>query len=138
MKLTPNIIEAVIHQESRGKAKATSPKGAQGLMQLMPATALEIAQELGETYIPYDPQQNIRFGTYYLQKQLDRFGDLRLALAAYNAGPGWVSRLRKQYGNAFEDIQKYLPKETQNYVAKITARIETTRDSIRIADTHKI
>lgn len=105
-----NIIRAMVTQESGWKTKAVSKKGAQGLMQLMPATA----KSLGVTD-PYDVDQNLWAGIKYFKMQLDRFdGNVELALAAYNAGPGAV----KKYGG----IPPY--KETQNYVKKITAGIK--------------
>ncbi|MDR2450670.1 MAG: lytic transglycosylase domain-containing protein [Candidatus Accumulibacter sp.] len=81
----PELIAAVIRAESAFQPRAVSPKGARGLMQLMPATgeALGLAD-------PFDPEANIRAGTRYLKAQLSRFSDLRQALAAYNAGPGKV------------------------------------------------
>jgi len=101
--LDPAIVRAVIWQESRGNPKATSPVGAQGLMQLMPATAKDLGVKDS-----FDPEQNIDGGVRYLKQQIDRFG-LVNGIAAYNAGPG--------------NVQKYggIPpfKETQNYVSNI-------------------
>lgn len=85
--LDPRLVESVIAVESAFDPGALSVKGAQGLMQLMPATAARFA-----VTDVWDPAQNIRGGTRYLRLLLDEFGDLRLALAAYNAGEGAVRR----------------------------------------------
>lgn len=74
----------LVHQESRWNAAAVSHKGAIGLAQLMPATAQMLRVD------PHDPQQNLDGGARYLRMMYDKFGDWRLALAAYNAGPGAV------------------------------------------------
>lgn len=103
--VSKNLIKAVIQAESGGNASATSPAGAQGLMQLMPSTA----KSLGVTN-PYDPRQNIMGGTKYLADAIkNNGGRVDLALAAYNAGQGAVNK----YGG----VPPYA--ETQNYVKKI-------------------
>jgi soluble lytic murein transglycosylase-like protein len=105
----PNLVFAVMRQESGFHPRAVSYKGASGLMQLMPATA----QRLGVTNI-FDPAQNIDAGTKYLRFLLDMFnGDVHLALAGYNAGENAVIRSGYQ-------IPKY--RETQNYVKSISAK----------------
>lgn len=107
--LSPDLVKAVALVESGLDPKAVSPKGAMGLMQLMPATA----EQYGVTD-PFDPDQNLRAGTEHLAGLLDEFdGDLNLALAAYNAGAGAVRR----YGG----IPKY--RETQNYVRKVRGKL---------------
>jgi soluble lytic murein transglycosylase-like protein len=81
------LIKAIIKAESDFDPQAVSRDGARGLMQLMPATALEV-----ECLDAFDPQDNIRGGVRYLRKLLDLFGDVGLALAAYNAGPEAVMK----------------------------------------------
>jgi soluble lytic murein transglycosylase-like protein len=100
-----SLIRAIIHAESAYHADALSPKGAQGLMQLMPATQQEL-----EVEDVFDPLSNIEGGTLYLSRLLNRFDqDVSLAAAAYNAGPGAVSK----YGG----IPPY--KETREYVRRV-------------------
>ncbi|WCB48197.1 transglycosylase SLT domain-containing protein [Nitratidesulfovibrio vulgaris] len=83
--LDPRLIAAVIRAESGYDPGAVSPRGAQGVMQIMPATQRELGLD-----DPFDPEANVEAGSRYLRQQLDRFGSLELALAAYNAGPGNV------------------------------------------------
>lgn len=85
--LSPDLVAAIAWQESRFRPSAVSPKGAIGVMQLMPATAAELGVD------PADLSANIDGGAAYLRRMLDRFdGDLEKAIAAYNAGPGAVAR----------------------------------------------
>ena len=93
----------VIWRESRGNPKAVSPKGARGLMQLMPGTARQVARDLGIAYDPAkldDPEYNQRLGEEYLRQMLERYdGNVAMALAAYNAGPGRVDEWIKKNGD---------------------------------------
>ncbi len=101
----PALVKAIIANESGFDANATSPTGAQGLMQLEPGTAAQLG-----VADAYDPAQNIAGGTRYIGGLLERFhGDLRLAVAAYNAGPGAVEK----YGG----VPPYA--ETRNYVENV-------------------
>ena len=111
--LSPTLLLAVISVESAGRIDAVSPKGAQGLMQLMPATARRFGVR-----DPLDPAQNIAGGARYLSFLLDMFDqDAVLALAAYNAGEGAVTR----HGG----VPPY--PETRNYVARTLAGFEILR-----------
>lgn len=108
----PRFIHAVIWQESKYRPQARSHAGAQGLMQLMPATAKRFGCEH-----PDDPEENITAGTKYLSWLLKRFsGNVELALAGYNAGEGSVDK--------YDGIPPY--NETQNYVKIITSRYGKT------------
>lgn len=102
--LDPKLLHALVITESAYRADARSPVGAGGLTQLMPATAAELGVR-----DRFDPVENLRGGADYLARQILRFGDLRLALAAYNAGPARVARLGR-----IPDIA-----ETQSYVATV-------------------
>lgn len=116
--LPPSLLRAVAWQESRGRPTAVSRKGALGIMQLMPETAAALGVN------PRDPTDNLRGGAIYLRRQIDRFGSVPLALAAYNAGPGAVAR--------FGGIPPF--RETRAYVASIMAnwRPEVTAPQISI------
>ena len=104
--LDPGLLRAVAWQESRGNNAAVSDKGALGIMQLMPGTAAALGVD------PRDPEANINGGAAYLALQMAKFGNVELALAAYNAGPGAVIR----YGG----VPPY--RETRSYVSTIMLR----------------
>jgi soluble lytic murein transglycosylase-like protein len=101
----PALVAAMITQESGGNPEAVSPAGARGLMQLMPSTA----RMLGVENV-FDPDQNVSGGVRYISRLLERYGgDEKMALAAYNAGPGTVDR----YGG----VPPY--RETTNYLQRV-------------------
>jgi hypothetical protein len=113
----PLLLYAIMHQESTFKARAMSNKGARGLMQLMPGTAVRF----GVSSI-WDPKQNIEGGTRYMRFLLDKFnGDVKLALAGYNAGEGAVMK----YGYRIPPYN-----ETQEYVRRISKRYDLIRDPL--------
>jgi soluble lytic murein transglycosylase-like protein len=112
--LDPDLVLSLVQVESGFKARAVSPKGAQGLTQLMPGTA----RDLGVKDV-FDPAQNLDGGARYLRDMLKRYGgDLALALAAYNAGPGAVDR--------HNGIPPY--RETRQYVRRVLERYGDKKD----------
>lgn len=112
----PEVVHAMIQQESGGRPDAVSSKGAFGLMQLMPGTAKDLGVD------PTDPDQNLRGGVTYFKQMLDKFGgDEKLALAAYNAGPSAVQKAGGMVPN--------FP-ETQNYVSKVSAAAGAPKSAI--------
>ena len=119
--LDPWLLFAVMRVESAFDPEAVSPTGAKGLFQFTARTWAEVAGRLGEAGTdPFDPRAAIRFGAYYLAWLKDRFGgDLRLAVLAYNGGPGYVARGMRTYGN-FEDFLRFQPRdEPREYLAKV-------------------
>jgi soluble lytic murein transglycosylase len=111
--LDPALVAAVIYQESKFKANARSASGAIGLMQLLPATAQGIAVHTGGTQFRtsdlYDPEINVRYGSWYLRHLLEKYGDERTALAAYNAGQDNVDHWRADGGGIrFAETRAYV------------------------------
>src|SRR6202790_4577830 len=112
LDVSPLLVDSVIQVESNYNPYAISPKGAQGLMQLMPATARRFGVKNS-----FDPQQNLEGGVRYLKFLQDTFKDDRLAIAAYNAGERAVTK----YG----DVPPY--PETKNYVDKVGAKFSKAK-----------
>ena len=109
----PALVHAVIETESNYRPTATSRVGARGLMQVMPATARELG--VASARMLFDPEKNVEAGVKYLKVLLERFdGDLPTALAAYNAGPGAVSK--------YDGVPPY--PETRNYVRKVLSNFQ--------------
>lgn len=126
--LDPALIAAVIFVESRFIAGRTSPAGAEGLMQITPETARDIARRSGGTRFTLadldTPQINISYGSYLLRELLDRYdGDLAAALAAYNAGPGNADK----WGGSSLKAQDIPFPETRAYVEKVIRAQEDYR-----------
>jgi hypothetical protein len=120
----PRFIHAVIKQESKYDPKAVSPVGAQGLMQMTPATAKRFGLK-----DPFDATANVEAGTKYLKWLLQRFdGDVSLALAGYNAGEGSVDK--------YKGVPPF--SETQNYVKKIVANYGKTYHPVLTPDDAKL
>jgi soluble lytic murein transglycosylase len=134
--LDPDLAEALLRAESRGVVRALSPAGAVGLLQLMPATAREIARREG---IPledepdlYDPETNVRLGLIYLRDMLERFGgDEWLALAAYNAGPGRVQVWLDAHPDLGPEalIREAAFEETRAHVIKVLRERDRLREA---------
>ena len=123
-----NCVFAVIKQESNFDERAVSKKGAQGLMQIMPATERYIAKKLGEeNYDIYDPETNIRFGTWYLGYLYYRFGSYELAAVAYNAGEGTLRGWLSKYGDHEGKLTHIPYAETRSYVANVMKYYEQYR-----------
>jgi len=124
-RLEPQLLAAVIYQESKFDPDARSSSGAVGLMQLLPETGQGIADRTGgDQWQPADlltPELNIRYGAWYLRHLLDKYGDETLALAAYNAGQGNVDEWRERgVGIQFDETKHYV--ERVRELSEIYAR----------------
>ena len=123
--LNPVILFGLIRRESAFNKDARSPSGAQGLMQIMPQTARQIAKDLDERYPGrnglYDPVKNLQYGSYYYQKLLNQFdGHYAIALAAYNAGPNRVKKWLPDETIPADIWIETIPfRETRNYVTSV-------------------
>ena len=116
-QVEPDLLNGLIWVESKFNARARGPGGTQGLMQLMPGTARELAKSLGERAKPYDPGFNIRAGSLYLSRMIKKFGDVKLGLAAYHGGPGHVLKWKKAG-------KRGIPDGSKKYVEKVFAARE--------------
>ncbi|MED1950863.1 lytic transglycosylase domain-containing protein [Brevibacillus centrosporus] len=120
-----DLIREVVRAESNFNPTAVSQAGAKGLMQLMDQTAK--AMKVRDVY---NPDENLAGGTKYLKSLLDRYdGNVKVALAAYNAGPGRIGRLGIDNDAELEEKYSQLPQETQRYVEKIMNRLQSDRTS---------
>ena len=121
------VVFSVINVESGFRKNAKSSKGAQGLMQIMPSTAAEMAKKCGmQEFDLFDEKDNITLGTFYLSSLLNRFDDLTVALCAYNAGPAKVEAWLKNEEFSFDgkSLKKIPFSETKNYILKINKNLK--------------
>jgi soluble lytic murein transglycosylase len=127
--LDPALLAAVIYEESRFRADARSRSGAVGLMQLLPSTARGIAERTGGSRFRvadlYDPEINVRYGSWYLRYLLEKYAEVELALAAYNAGQHTVDGWRRAGGRIrFPETRAYVREvlQTRRVYARIYAQ----------------
>lgn len=122
--LDPKLLHALILVESGHDPKAVSPKGAVGLTQLMPGTAAELGVR-----DRFDPVENVEAGAEYLSRQILRFGDLKLALGAFNAGPAHVARLGAV--PPYAETQRYVSSVIECFLALTAGRAVRTASQCR-------
>ena len=120
------LVFAVIRTESSFNSGAVSSAGAVGLMQMLPETFEWLTDEILfdhlESGMLYDPETNIKYGTYLLSRYYDRYGDWELVFAAYNGGPGNLDKWLEdpEYADGEGGLKKIPFRETRNYVKKVT------------------
>jgi hypothetical protein len=130
--LDPDLVNSVIHAESGFNSHAVSPKGARGLMQLMPGTATQLGVNDA-----FDPQDNVTGGSRYLRELLERYNfDLVKALAAYNAGPGRVEQYRGV--PPFRETRAYVARIVHEYNAKKIAQEKAEKLALAKARIHAV
>ncbi|MDH5674007.1 MAG: lytic transglycosylase domain-containing protein [Myxococcales bacterium] len=116
-----DLLNGIIWVESKFKTRARNRRGPRGLMQLMPRTGRALARSLGRRYRPYDPSFNIHAGSHYFARMVRRFdGNLRLALAAYQIGPGTVRR--------WVENHEPLPERCEQYIANVFTAARAFRE----------
>ena len=129
--LDPDLVNSVIHAESGFNSRAVSPRGAQGLMQLMPRTASQLGIENA-----FDPKSNVDGGTHYLRELLVRYNlDLIKALAAYNAGPLRVEQYRGV--PPYYETQAYVARIVRDFNRKKLAERKTAKSPARVTPSRK-
>ena len=125
--LQPELICAVIHAESKFNKDAISNKGAGGLMQITESTAYWLAPKMGASDFEYgqifDPKTNINFGCYYLSTLEQQYGDMNVALCAYNAGSGNIDQWLQnpEFSNDGKSLKEIPFRETQEYIKRVTS-----------------
>ncbi len=144
-KPEPGLVHAIVRQESQFDPRARSSAGAVGMMQLLPSTAKQTAraQKIGysATRLTSDPNYNIRLGSAYLQRLIDNYdGSYIMAIAAYNAGPGNVSKWVREHGDPrnLENVDQIIDwmekipfKETRNYVQRVLENLQLYRHALQ-------
>lgn len=122
------LIKALIIVESGVNEKAKSKKGALGLMQLTSSTIKKYYKNSNPYKIAYDPEKNIEVGIKEIERLIEKYNSIHLALAAYNCGETRLRKIIKKYGKDWHEIKYKLPKETRNYVIKVLSRYSIMSD----------
>jgi soluble lytic murein transglycosylase len=134
----PWLVHAITRQESQFDERVVSSSNAQGLMQLLPSTAHEVAGKIGmdqDSVNLFDPETNVRLGSWYINNLVDRFdGSLPMAIAGYNAGPGRVRQWMDKFGDPragqmdmIDWVENIPVDETRNYVQRVLEALQLYR-----------